>query len=84
MVVERLTKFAYFFVISSDYSISQVTEVFFKEVFKLHRLPKNIVNDRDNRFLGAFWHEVFRLEGTELTPNTSYHPQTDGQKKIVN
>jgi hypothetical protein len=35
-------------------------------------------------FLIAFWQELFRLDGRELTPSTSYHPQTDGQIEIVN
>ena len=61
-----------------------MVEVFFREVFRLHGLPKNIVSDRDSRFNGAFWKEVFRLVGTELTPNTSYHPQPEGQAEIVN
>jgi hypothetical protein len=43
-----------------------------------------IVSDRDNRFMSIFWQELFRLVGTELTPNTSYHPQTDGKTEIVN
>jgi hypothetical protein len=58
--------------------------LFFKEVFRLLGLPKYIISDRDKRFLSAFWQELFRLAGTELTPNTSYHPQTDGQTEIVN
>lgn len=58
--------------------------LFFREVFRLHGLPKTIISDRDNRFMGGFWQELFRLVGTELTPSTSYHPQTDGQTKIVN
>jgi hypothetical protein len=83
-VVDRLTKFAHFFAIPSDYSAAQVAELFFREIFRLHGLPKTIVSDRDSRFMGGFWQELFRLVGTELTPSTSYHPQTDGQTEIMN
>ena len=83
-MVDRLTKFAHFFSISSDYSAAQVAELFFREVFKLHGLPKTIVSDRDSRFTGAFWQELFRLVGIELATNTSYHPYSDGQTEIVN
>jgi hypothetical protein len=37
----------------------QVAELFFKEVFRLHGLPKNIVSDRDSRFIETFWRELF-------------------------
>ena len=83
VVVDRLTKFAHFFSIPSDYSTAQVAELFFREVFRLHRLPKTIVSDRDSKFTGAFWQELFRLVGTELATSTSYHPQSDEQTKIV-
>ena len=63
VVVDKLTKFAHFFAISSDYSAAQVAELFFREVFRLHGLPKTIVSDRDNKFIGAFWKELFRLWG---------------------
>jgi hypothetical protein len=77
VVVDRLTKYAHFFAISSEYKAPQVAELFFREIFRLHGLPRVIVSDRDSRFLNAFWQELFRLAGTELTPSTSYHPQTD-------
>jgi hypothetical protein len=63
-----LTKFAHFFAISMDFSASQVADLFFREVFRLHGIPKTIVSDRDNRFMSIFWQELFRLVGTELTP----------------
>ena len=72
VVVDRLTKFAHFYAIPTEYNAVQVAELFFREVFRLHGLPKNIVSDRDNRFIGTFWRELFRLVGTELTPSTSY------------
>ena len=54
VVVDRLTKFSHFFAISSDYSTSQVADSFFREVFRLHGLPKAIVSDHDNKFTSAF------------------------------
>ena len=77
VVVEILTKFAHLFSISSDYSVAQVAELFFREVFRLHGLRNTIVSDRDNKFTGAFWKELFQLVGTELAMSTSYHPQSD-------
>jgi len=79
VVVDRLTKYAHFFAISSYYKVPQVAELLFREVFRLHGLPKTIVSYRYSRFLSVFWQELFRLAGTELTPSTRYHPQTDGQ-----
>jgi hypothetical protein len=64
VVVERLTKFAHLFAISSKYSAAQVAELFFGEVFRLHGLPKTILSDRDSRFMGGFWQEMFILIGT--------------------
>jgi hypothetical protein len=79
MVVDRLTKFAHFFSIATDFSAAQVAELFFREVFRLHGLPKTIISGRDSRFMSTFWQDLFILLGMTLTPSTSYHPQMDGQ-----
>lgn len=84
VIVDRLTKYAHFFAIPTGYQAIQVVELFFREVFCLHGLPQNIVSDRDSRFLSTFWMELFGLAGIELSPSTSYHPQTDEQTEIVN
>jgi hypothetical protein len=82
--MDKLTKFAHFYTISTEYNTVQVAELFFREVFRLYGLLMNIISDRDSRFIGTFWRELFRLVGTELTPSTSYHPQIDGQTEIFN
>ena len=84
MVVDRLTKFAHFFSSATNFTTAQVAELFFKEVFRLHGLRKSIVSDKDNRFFSAFWQELFKMVGTNLTPSTRYHPQTDGQTERMN
>lgn len=75
---------AHFFAIAADWSASQVAKLFFREVFRLHGLPRTILSDRDCKFLSTFWQELFRLACTKLTPSTSNHPQTNGQIEIVN
>jgi hypothetical protein len=47
-------------------------------------MPHSIVSDHDPTFTRNFWQELFKLQGTQLHLNTSYHPQTDGQTKFVN
>ena len=79
VVFDRLTKYSHLFAISTRYTASKVVELFFIDVFRLHGLPKTIVSDRDSRIMGGFWQVLFRLVGTELTPITNYHPQTDGK-----
>jgi hypothetical protein len=54
VVVDRLTKFAHFFSISTDYNEIQDVDLFFQEVFRLHGFPKTILSDRNNRFMNTF------------------------------
>jgi transposase InsO family protein len=84
VVVDRLTKFSHFIAIATNFSAAQVADLFFRELFRLHGLPKTIVSDQDSRFTSTFWQDLFRLVGTSLTLSTNYHPQTDGQTEIVN
>ena len=83
-MVDRLNKFYHFFVVTTTFTTAQVAELFFKEVFKLLGIPKSIVSDRDSRFFSAFWQELFKMVGTNLTPSARYHPQTDHQIERVN
>ena len=42
-------------------------------------LPAVILSDRDPRFTGHFWRELWRLLDTKLHMSTAGHPQTDGK-----
>lgn len=53
-------------------------------VYKLHGLPMNIVSDRDPIFTSVYWSELFRIQEVALNLSTTYHPQFDGQTKVVN
>ena len=55
VIVDRFTKFSHFFVIPSTSSTTQIIDLFFKEVFILHGLPKTIISDKDTKFTNASW-----------------------------
>ena len=84
VVVDRLTKYAHFVLVSHLYTATKIASLYMSHIFKLHGMPTSIVNDRDATFTSLFWSELFRLQGIDLAMSTAYHPQSDGQTEIVN
>jgi hypothetical protein len=84
VVVERLSKYAHFYALPHPFTTSIMAQFFMDNIFKLHGMPHYIVFDRDSTFTSKFWQELFKLQGTQLHLNISYHPQTNGQIEIVN
>ncbi|RVW76146.1 Transposon Ty3-I Gag-Pol polyprotein [Vitis vinifera] len=84
VVVDRFSKYATFIAAPTDCTVEETTRLFLKHVVKYWGLPKYIISDRNPRFTGKFWTELFKLMGLELHFSTSFHPQTDGQTERVN
>ena len=84
VVVDRFSKYATFIPATKDCNAEETARLFLAHVVKYWGVPKIIVSDRDSRFTGRFWTELFKLLGTELNFSTSFHPQTDGQTERVN
>ena len=84
VVVDRLTKYAHFCALSHPFKESTVSTTFMNTIQKIHGNLRVIVSDRDPIFTGNFWTELFSCLGTQLGHSSYYHPQSDGQNKIVN
>jgi len=84
VVVDKLSKVAHFIPVKSTYKAVNIVEIFMKEIFTLHGIPKMVISDRDAKFTGNFWKALFKGLDTQLNFSTAFHPQTDGQTKRVN
>ena len=84
VVVNSFTKMAHLIGLATNATAKDVANTFPMEVWKLDRLPSEIVSDMDGKFSGGFWESLCKTLGITRRMSTAYHPQTDGQTERTN
>lgn len=84
VVVGRLKKVAHFINFQSTYKAVQIADIFMREIFRLHDIPRVFISDRDVKFTSPFPEVLFTGLGTHIQFSTPYHPQMDVQTERVN
>jgi len=77
IVVDKLNKHAHFLALSQPFTVATAAQIYFEQIYKLHGLPKTIVNNRERICLSNSLKELFTLQQVNLHMTSSYHEQTE-------
>ncbi|RDX97392.1 hypothetical protein CR513_19851, partial [Mucuna pruriens] len=77
VIVNRFSRMTHFIPCHKVYVTCLMANLFFKEVIRLHSLPRTIVSDKDSKFLSHFWRTLWNKLDTKLLFSTTCHPQTN-------
>ncbi|GJY08485.1 putative reverse transcriptase domain-containing protein [Tanacetum coccineum] len=81
VIVNRLTKSAYFIPTRETDSMETLTRLYINEIVSRYGVPISIILDRDSHFTSKFWKSLQSALGTQLDMSTAYHPETNGQSE---
>ena len=84
VVICLLTSMVHLIPSCINYNATQLAELVFEHIYKIHGLPQNIISDRDVLFTSTFWSRLHKLIGTKLRISSVYHPQSDGSTERAN
>ena len=58
VIVDRLTKSAHFLRMKTTDTTETLSQLYIREIVRLHGVPLSIVSDRDSRFVARFWQSL--------------------------
>ena len=63
VVVDTLTKDAYFILVKSTHKATNISNIYMKEIARFHGIPEAIVYDKGSKFMYNFWKGLFKNLG---------------------
>ena len=84
VIVDKLTKYAIF--IPTTISVTEVktAKLFFHHIISKFGILQQLITDRYARWKEEFWKEICKRMGMVRSLTMAYHPQADGQTKVLN
>lgn len=84
VVIDKFSKIANLISCQKIGDTSKMANLFFKEIVRLHSIPRTILFNHDTKVISYFSMTLQSKLGTKLLFSTSHYLQTDGQTKVTN
>jgi hypothetical protein len=84
VVVDRFSRQAHFIPCLEATNAEELAQIFIREVWKHHGLPKKTISDRGTTFNSHFLRALYKQLGVQPQFSTAYHPETDGLAEQTN
>jgi hypothetical protein len=84
VIVDQLTKMAHFILCTKTITRKETATLFLDNIYRIYRLPDDIVLDKRTQFTSTIWRRPFQLFGVKINLSIAYYLQTDGQTERVN
>ena len=69
---------------TTNISLEEIAKIYRDDIWKLHRIPRKILSDREPQFASKFMEELTKTLGIKRQLSRIYHPQIDGQTERIN
>jgi len=84
VIVDRFTKMVRFKATIMNISLKEIARIYRNKIWKLYRILKKILSNRELQFASRFIEKFTKALGTTKQLSIAYHPQTDGQIERIN
>ncbi len=84
MIVDHYTKMTRYLFMKKTLTVVELAKLFFKKIALRYEISSNIIIDKDNLFINAFWSEICYHVKMKQRLSIIFHSQTDDQTEQQN
>jgi hypothetical protein len=84
VVVDKLKKDVHFIPVKLNHKVTNISEIYMKEIARIYGVPKAIMLEEDPNFTSNFWKGLFKGFGNNLNFSTTYHLDSNGKTEGIN